>query len=389
MIKIMYIGNMLKIFIFANLRMRNMKRIVINFLALVFTINFALAAGEEKHSEEFNPTETAMHHVKDSHQFDIFGHHYTLYLPVILWTNTCELVMFSSKEFQGNDTGEVAVEKNGIKFVKFHEKIYYANTTKNANGEYVESSNTINLDSEHHPLNERPLDFSITKNVFSMWLSILILLLVGFAAGRFYKSSKYKGVPKGAAKIMEPLVVFVRDEIAIPNIGKKQYKKYMPYLLTVFFFIWLNNVMGLVPFFPFGANLTGNIAITFTLAIFTFIITTFSGNKSYWKHIFWAPGVPVPMKIFLAPIEVIGMFTKPFSLMVRLFANITAGHIIILSLVSLIFVFKSYFVAPASIIAVVFISVIEILVTALQAYIFTTLSALYFGMATEEHHEEH
>ncbi len=385
----MFIGNMTKIFIFANLRMRNMKRIVFNLLALIFTVNFALAAGEEGHSEEFNPTETAMHHIKDAHQFDIFGHNFTLHLPVILWTNTCELVTFSSKEFQGDDSGQTIVEKKGIGFVKFHEKIYYANTTKDAEGNYVSSPNVLNLDDEHHPINKRPLDFSITKNVFSMWLSILVLLIVGFAAGSFYKSAKYKGIPKGVAKVLEPLVVFVRDEIAVPNIGKKRYKKYMPYLLTVFFFIWLNNVMGLIPFFPFGANLTGNIAITFTLAIFTFLITTFSGNKDYWKHIFWTPGVPFPMKIFLAPIEIIGMFTKPFSLMVRLFANITAGHIIILSLVGLIFIFRSYLVGIPSVIGVVFISVIEILVTALQAYIFTTLSALYFGMATEEHHEEH
>ncbi|MDR1876972.1 MAG: F0F1 ATP synthase subunit A [Flavobacteriaceae bacterium] len=365
-----------------------MKKFVFNFLALVFTISSAFA--ESGHStEEFNPTETAMHHVKDSHQFEVWGHDLTIYLPVILWTDN-GLVLFSSEEFHGDDNGEVVVEKNGMRFTKFHEKIYYANTRKNADGDYItESSKVIHLDEEHHPINKTPWDFSITKNVFSLWLSLLILLVVFIASGNFYKSKKYTGVPKGIASVVEPLVVFVRDEIAIPNIGEKRYKKYMPYLLTVFFFIWLNNVIGLIPFFPFGTNLTGNIAVTFTLAILTFIITTFSGNKGYWKHIFWAPGVPVPMKIFLAPIEVIGMFTKPFSLMVRLFANITAGHIIIISLVSLIFIFKSYFVAPASIIAVVFISVIEILVTALQAYIFTTLSALYFGMATEEHHEEH
>jgi F-type H+-transporting ATPase subunit a len=363
-----------------------MKKFVFNFLALVFALNFTLAEGKENHdSEDFNPTETAMHHVKDAHQFDIWGHEVTLHLPVILWTDN-GLVIFSSKEFQGNDNGETIVEKDGMKFTKFHEKIYYANTKKNAEGEYItESSQIIHIDDKHHPVNKAPWDFSITKNILSLWLSLFILALVFIASGNFYKSKKYTGVPRGIAAVIEPLVVFVRDEIAIPNIGGKKYKKYMPYLLTVFFFIWLNNVMGLIPFFPFGANLTGNIAVTFSLAIITFVITTFSGNKNYWKHIFWAPGVPVPMKIFLAPIEIIGMFTKPFSLMVRLFANITAGHIIIISLVSLIFIFKSYFVAPASIIAVVFISIIEILVTALQAYIFTTLSALYFGMATEEH----
>src|SRR5690606_25067493 len=187
-------------------------------------------------------------------------------------------------------------------------------------------------------------------------------------------------VPKGIASFVEPLVLFVRDEIAKPMIGEKKYARYMPYLLTVFFFIWLNNVFGLIPIVN-AANLTGNIAFTMTMAVFTFIITTFSGNKHYWKHIFWMPGVPVPMKIFLAPIELVGIFTKPISLMIRLFANITAGHIIVLSLMSLIFIFKSVAVAPISVAFSLFIIVIEIVVTAIQAYIFTILSALYIGMA--------
>jgi len=168
-------------------------------------------------------------------------------------------------------------------------------------------------------------------------------------------------------------------------IGEHKYKKYMPFLLTVFFFIWINNIFGLIPIFN-GANVSGNIAFTFTLAIFTFIITTFSANKNYWKHIFWMPGVPVPMKIFLIPIELIGMLVKPMSLMIRLFANITAGHIIILALMSLIFIFKTPWVSPVSVGFSLFIGIIEIVVTAIQAYIFTVLSALYFGMATEEEH---
>jgi F-type H+-transporting ATPase subunit a len=168
-------------------------------------------------------------------------------------------------------------------------------------------------------------------------------------------------------------------------IGEHKYKKYMPYLLTIFFFIWINNIFGLIPILN-GANVSGNIAFTFTLAAITFIITTFSGNKHYWQHIFWMPGVPVPMKIFLMPIEIIGMFVKPISLMIRLFANITAGHVIILALMSLIFVFKTEAMAPVSVAFSLFITVIEIVVTAIQAYIFTILSALYFGMATEEAH---
>lgn len=217
-----------------------------------------------------------------------------------------------------------------------------------------------------------------------MWVSVALLLFIFITTARSYKKSK-DGVPTGIAAFVEPLIVFVRDEIGRPMIGEQKYKKYMPYLLTIFFFIWINNIFGLIPILN-GANLSGNIAFTFTLAVFTFIITTVSGNANYWKHIFWMPGVPVPMKIFLMPIEIIGMFVKPISLMIRLFANITAGHVIILALMSLIFVFKSVAIAPVSIAFSLFITVIEIIVTAIQAYIFTILSALYFGMATEEEH---
>ena len=156
----------------------------------------------------------------------------------------------------------------------------------------------------------------------------------------------------------------------------------MIYLLTIFFFIWFLNLLGLM---PFGINVTGNIAITFSLALLTFIITNITGKRDYWKHIFWMPGIPVPMKLFLAPIEFLGIFIKPISLMIRLFANISAGHIIILSLISLIFIFKSLWLAPASLFFSVFISLIEVLVVAIQAYIFTMLSALYIGSAIEEH----
>lgn len=355
-----------------------MKNIFYALIIFILGANFLMASNNES-GEKFNPTETAMHHIKDTHQFSIFGDKIVLNLPVILWTDQ-GLVSFSSKEFNNDDSGKVVVEKNGQKFVKMHEKIYYASSHASHEGAYVD------LDAKHHPLNAKPLDFSITRNVFSMFLSMAIMIWFFVGAARSYKSSKYKGVPRGLAKVAEPLILFVRDDIAIPNIGEKKYKKYFPYLLTIFFFIWLNNIFGLIPFFPFGSNLSGNIAFTATLAVMTFIITTISGNKNYWQHIFWTPGVPVPMKIFLMPIEIIGVFTKPISLMIRLFANISAGHIIVISLISMIFIFQSYFVAPVSIAFVVFINIIEILVTALQAYIFTTLSALYFGMATEEHH---
>lgn len=332
-----------------------------------------------KEEKEFDAKEMIMHHVKDAHDFHLWdwkGKPISIPLPVILWTDN-GLTFFMSSEFHHDDSGQTIVEKSNNKFVKFHEKIYQLN----------EGETSISFDKEQHPENaSQPIDISITRNVFMMWVSVLVLLLLFMTSAKNYKKTE-KNIPKGLASFFEPLIIFVRDEIAKPMIGEHKYKKYMPYLLTIFFFIWINNIFGLIPILN-GANLSGNIAFTFTLALFTFIITTVSGNKNYWKHIFWMPGVPVPMKIFLMPIEIISMFVKPISLMIRLFANITAGHIIILALMSLIFIFKTWTVAPVSVAFSLFIILIEIIVTAIQAYIFTVLSALYFGMATEEteHH---
>ena len=178
--------------------------------------------------------------------------------------------------------------------------------------------------------------------------------------------------------------MYVRDEIAIPGIGQKKYKNYMSYLLTVFFFIWFLNMLGLT---PLGVNVTGNIAVTFSLALLTFLLTNLTANKNYWGHIFWMPGVPIPLKIILAPIEFLGLFIKPFSLLIRLYANIQAGHIVLYSLIGLMFVFQNWIGSSLSFVLAFFISIIEILVALLQAYIFTMLSALYFGFAVEEHGE--
>ncbi len=347
------------------------------FLSLSFIGNATEIKESEPTEEEFNVTDMIMHHVKDAHEFHIMdwkGHAISIPLPIILWTKD-GLVTFMSSEFHHDDSGKVVVERKGQKFVKIHEEIYYASEAPHVGG-------VMSLEEPVHHEADKPLDFSITKLVFSMFLSMALLILIfGFSARAYNKN----GVPKGIAKFTEPLVVFIRDEVAIPNIGEKHYKRFLPFLLTVFFFIWLNNIMGLIPFFPFSANLSGNIAFTGLLALITFVITTLVANKDYWKHIFWMPGVPVPMKIFLAPIEFMGIFIKPISLMIRLFANITAGHIIALSLISLIFIAKSVWVSPGSIFFSVFISIIEVLVVAIQAYIFTMLSALYIGSAMEEH----
>jgi len=313
------------------------------------------------------------HHVKDAYSFVFFsnsktGESYGFSLPVILIDNGLH-VFLSSKFNNGNKLVHI-----GDTYYKLsHSKIYK-----------TDAKGTITLNAHGHPTNDKPIDLSITKNVLSIALVSLILFLIFSGLAKSY--AKNGLIPKGIGRFFEPIVLYIRDEIAIPNIGEKHYKKYMNYLLTIFFFIWFSNLIGIT---PFGINITGNIAVTFALALLTFIITQFSGNKNYWKHIFWMPGVPVPMKIILAPIELLGVLIKPFALMIRLFANISAGHIVIYSLLGLIFIFKSYLGSSLSFGLALVISVLELLVAILQAYIFTMLSALYFGFATEEHAEAH
>ncbi|MFB9097897.1 MULTISPECIES: F0F1 ATP synthase subunit A [Flavobacterium] len=318
------------------------------------------------------------HHLQDSYDFVFFsdeaeGKHYGFSLPVILIDNG--LKVFSSSKFHH---GETLAEVDGQHYKLFHNKIYKTG-----------AEGVLDLDEHHHPTNVMPLNFSITKNVFSLLITSIIIFFLFFGLAKTYKTS-HNNLPKGFNRVLEPLVIYVRDEIARPNIGEAKYKKFMPYLLTVFFLIWLLNLIGLT---PLGINVTGNIAVTMCLAIFTFIITQFSANKDYWGHIFWMPGVPVPMKIILAPIEVLGMFTKPFSLMIRLFANITAGHTVVMGLIAIIFVLKEQLTTvgatTVSLALTLFISVIEILVAFLQAYIFTMLSSLFIGMAVQEHHHDH
>jgi F-type H+-transporting ATPase subunit a len=197
--------------------------------------------------------------------------------------------------------------------------------------------------------------------------------------------AKNGGISKGIGRFFEPLVLYVRDEIAIPNIGEKNYKKYMSYLLTIFFFIFFLNILGLA---PFGFNVTGNITITLSLALLTYLITTFTANKNYWSHMLWMPGVPVILRPVLAVIELLGTIIKPFSLMIRLYANMMAGHVVLMSIIGLMFIFKSWIGSSLSFVLAFSLSILEILVAFLQAYIFTMLSSLYFGAGNEEHHHE-
>ena len=318
------------------------------------------------------------HHLQDSHDFTFFsdeetGKHYGFSLPVIIYDNG--LKVFSSSKFHH---GETIAEVDGNYYKLYHGKIYK-----------TDALGTIEYDEAHHPTNAKPLDFSITKNVVGLLIACVLLFLMFVGYARKFKKGGANTIPTGFSRVLEPLVLYVRDEIARPNIGEKKYKKFMPYLLTVFFLIWLLNLLGLT---PMGINVTGNIAVTMCLAAFTFFVTQFSGNKDYWKHIFWMPGVPVPMKIVLMPIEILGMFTKPFSLMIRLFANITAGHAVVMGLIAIVFLFQQQLSVGGSIgisfVLTLFISVIELLVAFLQAFIFTMLSSLFIGMAVEEHHHD-
>ncbi len=344
--------------------------------SLVFTTGnlFAKESEKKEHEGEGGLKERIKefidHHLQDSYDFTLFSDkeankHYGFSLPVILWDNG--LKVFSSSKFHH---GETVAEVDGNYYKLYHSKIYK-----------TDASGTISYDKDHHATNAKPLDFSITKNVVSMLLISLLMFFMFRSLAKSYK--KNNGIPTGVGRFLEPLVLFIRDDIAIPNIGEHKYKKYMSFLLTVFFFIWFLNLLGMT---PLGVNVTGNIAVTFALALIVFLITNLTANKNYWGHIFWMPGVPTFMKVVLAPIELLGVFIKPFSLMIRLYANMTAGHVVLMSIIGMIFLFKNWIGGPLSFGLAFALSILELLVAALQAYIFTMLSALYFGMANEEAH---
>ena len=333
----------------------------------------------EHQPKKFNAGEMIFDHVLDRHDWhimDIGDHAVSIPLPIILLDENNNLEVFMSSKFEHGHASY-----KGYKIS--HEAPYKGKIVAVKEG-------SMEID-ESRPL---PMDFSITKTVFAIFISALLIILMFTSVARAYK--KRAGMaPSGLQSFLEPVILFVRDDIAKPSIGHKKYEKYMPYLLTIFFFIVINNLMGLIPIFPGGANVTGNIAVTMVMAIFTFIITSISANKNYWMHIINMPGVPWWLKFpipIMPLVEVMGVFTKPFVLMVRLFANILAGHIVILGFISMIFIFGAlnvfggYGVSIVSVGFSLFLSLLEILVAFIQAYVFTLLSALYFGMAMEESH---
>ena len=328
---------------------------------LLLTLFSGAAAAFQKGSEEeaetpkeseLNISDVILHHVVDDHIWHLWDHGGTIYLPVIVYSAEKGFDVFSSRHFY--DDHHNVVEYDGYKLD--HNHIFLTATSKQV------------------------LDLSITKNVAMLLINATLLVLVFLSVAKGYKKNQGKA-PKGIQSFLEPIIVFVRDEIVKPNIGH-HYEKYLPYMLTLFFFILFGNLLGL---FPGAGNLTGNIAVTLTLAVLTFIITNVKGNKAYWSHILWTPGVPHWMRPVILPVEIIGLFTKPFSLTVRLFVAITAGHIVLLSLISLAFIFQSLSVGLVSSLMLLFINLIELLVAGIQAYVFTLFSSLYIGMAIADH----
>lgn len=346
-------------------------------MALVFSGFFLFssfdvkASGDPAPGGKLNPAEVIIEHISDGHEFHFFSvgeFHATIPLPVILYVPQREKkfeIFLSSRFHHGHDA------YNGYRLE--HGKIYAVKD------DGLTKDDAVSV-----------YDFSLTRNVVQLFIAaILLIWIMTGIAGKYKKGVGVKTAPGGLQNALEPVITFVRDEVARPNLGK-HYEKYMSYLLTVFFFILINNIFGLI---PGSANVTGNIAFTAMLGIISLLVILFSSNAHFWKHIFWPP-VPHGVKPILVPVELLGVFTKPFALIIRLFANMTAGHIIILSFICLIFIFGEMSQAlglgtsPLFVALAVFIYMIEILVAFIQAFIFTNLTAVFIGQAFEEAHHD-
>ena len=350
---------------------------------------------EKGETGKFNANEVIFGHVLDAHQFHFFSykgsdgeqHHVGISLPVILYSPQKGFSVFSSGKFHHGEH-----EYNGYQLVTDHYKeLLEKNGYSEEQLKGLRNETIIAVDENGMPSGDiKVYDFSLTRNVVQMILSLALLVwLLVSVARRYSKGTGITTAPKGLQNLIEPLVTFIRDEVAKPNLGRK-WEKYMPYLLTVFFFILINNIVGLI---PGTANVTGNIAFTLVLGVISFIVILLSTNKHYWAHIF-NPPVPGGVKPIMVPVEILGIFTKPFALIIRLFANMIAGHIIIICLISLIFIFGNlssgvgWGFSPISIGFTVFIYFIEILVAFIQAYIFANLTAVFIGQAFEGSHDD-
>ena len=381
-------------------------------IALFFGLLVATAAttawAEDSHDhgheqEAFNPSNFIIHHIADAHEIHLWGDVH-IPLPIIVYTAEHGLDVFMSSAFEGHGDGRVAERPSGVTYELSHGHIAVAGDhaghdhgshdghdhADQAGHDHGAHEGHDHAEHSHHgPV---VYDLSITKSIFGMLLMLgLMVVLFGRMAGSY--KNRQGQAPTGMTNALEPLVVFLRDEIAIPNIGKAKADKFLPFLMTVFFFIFFANLLGLVPFIG-GFNVTGTLGITMVLASLVFLITAFNGNKHYWGHLFWPPGVPLFVMPIIVPIEIVGMFLKPIVLMIRLTANISAGHIIILSFVSLILIFgkggeamaAGYGIGIFSTAFMIFMYCLELLVAFLQAFVFTLLAAIYFGEATHEAH---
>ena len=381
-------------------------------IALFFGLLVATAAttawAEDSHDhgheqEAFNPSNFIIHHIADAHEIHLWGDVH-IPLPIIVYTAEHGLDVFMSSAFEGHGDVRVAERPSGVTYELSHGHIAVAGDHAGHDHGSHEGHDHADHDGHDHGAHEGhdhgdhshhgPVvyDLSITKSIFGMLLMLgLMVVLFGRMAGSY--KSRQGQAPTGMTNALEPLVLFLRDEIAIPNIGKEKADKFLPFLMTVFFFIFFANLLGLVPFIG-GFNVTGTLGITMVLAALVFLITTLNGNKYYWGHLFWPPGVPLFVMPIIIPIEIVGMFLKPIVLMIRLTANISAGHIIILSFVSLILIFgkggeamaAGYGIGIFSTAFMIFMYCLELLVAFLQAFVFTLLAAIYFGEATHEAH---
>lgn len=355
-------------------------KIILFFTIVLLSNTISLHATNNQHNK-FDVGKVIIGHIVDSYEWHIAtigDKHISIYLPVILFYEG-RLYIFSSKHFAHGQKSHLGfkIENEGIRKGKIV-RVLSDGITTDPNASYI-------------------IDLSITRNVVGIFIATLVVLVLFLFIARRYKKNADQA-PKGLQNLIEIIIIFLRDQTIKPAIGQKHYMRFMPYLLTLFFFILFANLIGLVPFFPGGSNITGNLAVTGTLALFTFVTVLVSGNKNFYQHLFNTPGVPWFMKIpipLMPIVELLGLLTKPFVLMVRLFANITAGHIVSLGFISLIFIFAQinplmgFSVSPISIVLYFFITMLELLVAFIQAYVFTILSALYIGIAVEEHHNDH
>lgn len=387
------------------------KALIPSFIISLLTLLSFSPLNADNQEEEYDAEYHTMHHILDGYSWDFFkfpgdDEYVNLELPRILWNGeqgTLDFYLNTDRAIESGDyisiyrlnnyylDGELQIIQGDLLIPQASSEV---ERITNQLDEATDEDEIAQLQGElKEVINAyQPLDFSITVNVLYMFFASIILLLVFITVANRYKQNPYSP-PKGVQSLLEPVILFVRDDIVRKNMPENKYKTYLPLLLTFFFFIWVLNLLGLT---PFAANATGNIAVTATLASITLIVIIASGTRDYWKHMFWMPGVPVPMKFIMMIVEVISLFAKPFALCLRLFAVITAGHIIIVSLMALIFVFGNmgenplggFLISPLSVGFMLFITFLELLIVSLQAYVFTLLSTVFIAQALEDH-EEH